>query len=161
MNRYTICHFISNRPTPEGYIFDSRDYPLHITQVGGFLDATPQETICNQLGAIASSAQSFDALVGAYADLGLNGEVPVYRIKPNQVLIGLHNAIVAQLRQNSAEFRNPTFLNKGYKPHATIQKTELVETGDIVPIQSFSLVAHEPDGIPHERIILKTFLLSR
>ena len=161
MNRYTIFYPLTDRNIIDGDIFDSRDWPLHITIAGAYQDDTPQKQILSRLNEIAKMHTAFNITVGSLSYLGKNKDVPAHLIEPNLSLQALHNAVILRLKQNNAQFHELSFLLDGYKPHATVQKTEQVQPGNVLHLGNFSIAQHEPNGIAHGRLLLKTFQLPK
>jgi 2'-5' RNA ligase len=162
MNRYTICHLVSNRELDQGDTFSSLDWPLHVTIAGSFETPISVDEIIEGLANIAKSTHNFTITFGDIAYLGPKNDTEVTLVDNNKDLLILLGKITTFLTSIGTIFRNPSFYSvEGFVPHATVQSNERKNTGESTHLDSFSLVQHEPDGVLHERILLKTFLFTQ
>lgn len=159
MNRYTICHLVSNRELNQGDTFSSLDWPAHITLLGSFIIYNGIEKFKTDLLEIAQLVTPFSIEIADDSLLGENHEVLVSLVNESSQLQKLHNNILAAALLHNAQIRNPHFTGEAYTPHITVQKTERYHSGDTLQIKDFHLIQHEPKGIKHERQITETFTL--
>ena len=159
MNRYTVCHLVSDRELSQDDTFSSLDWPAHITLLGSFVIDNSVDQFKANLLEIAQLVTPFSIEVGDDSLLGENHEVLVSLVNKSSHLQGLHNNILAAALLHNAQIRNPQFTDKRYTPHITVQKTERYHSGDTLQIKDFHLIQHEPNGIKHERQIIETYTL--
>ena len=56
-------------------------------------------------------------------------------------------------------YDTPQFINKGFRPHATVQKDNQLKSGQLYRIDGVSLVDMYPNDDINRRAIIDTFLL--
>ena len=149
-----LGHFFSKEILPTGYEFDSHAWPLHITIIPNFY-ATNFDALLPKITAAVSNFDSFNIVVGDEAHFGPHNNVLVNEIMPNDNLHKLHSTIITLLEDGGVEFYKPNFIKDNYKPHITAQPSERVYEGDILNIHGLAVVQLEPNGIPHERVIVR------
>jgi 2'-5' RNA ligase len=159
LRRFTLCIFVDQLPE-EGYEFDSRQWPLHITLIGNYFSANSDDII-QAIGNVTATYSNFEVSVGADAYFGSDNEILVSTIRQSENLNALHQAVVRAVAGCGVEFSNPSFLNVGYKPHITAQVSARKNEGDSIMVEHVSLVELEKDGIRHQRTVLKNFRLQR
>lgn len=158
LRRFTLCIFVDQLPN-EGYEFDSRQWPLHITLIGNYF-SSESAALIEAIGSVITSFNSFEVTVGKDDYFGSNGEILVSTIRQSGNLNALHNAVVRAVKDCGVEFSNQEFLNEGYKPHITVQVNATKNEDDEVAIKYISLVELEKDGIRHQRTVIKNFALQ-
>lgn len=158
MRRFTLCIFVEDLPS-EGYEFDSRHWPLHLTIIGNYFISDSQHLI-DSIDSVANFTNTFSVTVGGDDNLGSNKDILVSRIVPSENLYTLHNSIVESLEATGVEFSNLNFIRDGYKPHITVQTNARKNAGDVVLVRHLSLVELEKDGTRHQRTVIKNFELQ-
>ena len=153
--KYSLVHFIN--PVDGGFQYHMADWPLHTTLADTFAIDLSSGNIEVKLANLCS--QIIPVTVAANNDSVL-GETPVILLNTSEELLALHTAVVELLEENGAVFNNPEFTKSGFIAHSTFQKEGRLHTGDVVTIDSISLVDMFPDDDWQQRKVLATFHLK-
>jgi hypothetical protein len=116
-----------------------------------------EASLDTKLSALASGTQAVK--VAAVAD-SLLGTTSVVLFEKTVPLQQLHDDIVCLLEQNLATFNNPEFTKDGFLPHSTVQGSDRVRIGDVINIDSISLIDMFPNDDWQQRKVLATFNLK-
>lgn len=152
--KYALAHFFT--PLADGAQFHMADWPLHTTLVDVFAIDRAATNIDAKLAAVLSEIES--VTVCAKDDTVL-GTTPVVLLETTLPLEQLHLTVVALLEENGAMFNNPQFTRDGFLPHSTIQDSGRLSRGDVITINSLSLVDMFPGSDWEQRKVLATFTL--
>jgi len=153
--KYALAHFLT--PLADGMQFHMTEWPLHTTLVDVFMIDRATTNIDAKLAAVLSEIEP--VTVGAKDDIVL-GMTPVVLLEKTLPLEQLHLAIVDLLEENGAIFNNTQFARDGFLPHSTIQDNGRLSRGDVITIDSLSLVDMFPGGDWEQRKVLATFTLG-
>jgi len=154
--KYVFVHFTS--PVQAGTSFRMSDWPVHVTLADVFAVDRHGVALDQKVADLLADMQPVETTT--YRDDVL-GTTPVVLLDKTTSLVMLHMAIVTLLEQNGAIFNTPEFTKDGFLPHSTIQKSGRLNIGDIVTIDSVSLVDMFPGGDRKQRHILATFPMKR
>lgn len=136
-----------------GTEFSMEDWPVHITLAGTFAI----ELTDSAVGALATLANDqLPVGVSAKSDAVL-GETKVVVLKKSFALQNLHNQIIDILYEYGAKFNTPEYVQDGFLPHSTIQKSGRLHLKDRVSISSFSLIDMFPGGDWKTRRVIRNF----
>jgi 2'-5' RNA ligase len=158
LKRFTLCIFVEEK-LGEEFEFDSRQWPLHITIIGNYF-GTDAEQLVSSIDAVIAGVSTFKVIVGQEDYLGPNSDILVNRIQLSEKLEQIHVSLVDALEKEGVEFSNSDFLRAGYKPHITVHEKSRKSNGDNIIVSCISLVQLEKDGRPHQRTVIKNFILQ-
>jgi 2'-5' RNA ligase len=133
--------------------------PLHCTVMSWFYsDKSPAEVV----RAIQPVVEKHEPiiLVSGEPDLfGIEKDVPVNRLVDEQQLQQLHRDIYAALRSVGAKYKSPHWVDTGFTPHVTRQRSGRFETGTTFTATKLYLTeAETPDRLQQKKIINKLTL---
>lgn len=150
--KYTLVYFIS--PIRTGTEFHMTDWPLHTTLADVFAIDRHATDIDKKLAALATRTHAVQV---AATDSSTLGTAPVALLEKSVSLLQLHDSIVSLLEENEATFNSPEFIKDGFLPHSTIQKSGRLQVGEVVTINSISLIDMFPNDDWQQRKVLATF----
>lgn len=152
MQKFVIVKMLENKP--EGSIFESDNWPLHVTVVPNFEIDCNYDNLKAELLSIVSPLGP--ALAQANNDdfFGPNNDILVTRLEPTPKLALIHNTIVDFLEKQGAVFELPIRLRSDYKPHVTVHINNRIYKGDVVNIDELSIVGKATEGSPSLRKVL-------
>jgi hypothetical protein len=88
--------------------------------------------------------------IAGKGELGTKHDVPAWLLEPQDVLRGLHNALLGSLREAGAVVRSETGVGPKYNPHITEKPGQpTYQPGDELYIDRISLVEQKPAGYKH------------
>lgn len=152
--KYTIIQLLED--LPEGFEYDWKNWPLHITIADVFAIDWSVDTLTTKLKETLSNQSPFTASVLNDEFFGPNREVRVTLINKTAELTQLHLQVVQLLEEGSVVFNNPHYNGDGFLPHSTVQSHMRLHQGDIVTFNALSIVDMFPDNDPYRRKIIKT-----
>jgi len=156
--KYVIVYFVNKEYRPNE--FSSLEWPLHITLLANFTISVPLAELIAQLKDYSKRLRVFQVKAEGEALFGPNKNIAVSLIKQNVELKQVHNNLVGITKSLGAVFDEPKFIGEGYRPHATIPvKSKLIE-GQVVNLDSFTLVDMYPDNDINKRRLIQTFELA-
>lgn len=159
MPKYGLATFL--RPLPDGYEFSPNDWPLHITHI----DTVEVPLSATEVKLLLERALSFitPIMTRASADemFGPNKDILVTRLELTPELARLHNTIVSALEARQAKFKRPFLLKENYRPHVTVHSRERVKIGDVITVDSLSIIEKAPDGNSDIRRVSATIPLLK
>lgn len=87
--------------------------------------------------------------------------VPVTVLEPAPSLLVVHAKLLNILGEDGACFDQAEYVGPGYRPHVTITPQRRLERGEVVVVDSVSMVDLQPAGDAHRRRVLATIPLNR
>lgn len=93
--------------------------PQHLTLVPPF-EPKPQIAI-EAVRATKDFFRQFPVQVAEKTNFGPDQDIPVYIIRPKNILAALHNALMDELEQRGIDTAPLKFTRKNYQPHITIK----------------------------------------
>ena len=157
--KYVIVHFVEKAKVPNE--FRASEWPLHITLLANFTIAQPIEGLENELANYALQLNPFDVVTDGEAVFGPNKNVAVSLIRPDKSILEVHHMLAAITARLGATYDEPAFMNGGYRPHATIQRSTRLSDGQKVALNDFTLVDMWPNEDINRRKIIKTFRFGK
>ncbi len=154
--KYSLVSFIN--PVTSGDEFDMADWPLHVTLADVFAIDLLNTNIETKLEELLSGQLPVITTAGKEANLGT---ARVVLLNKTEELAALHECIVALLEENGVKFNTPEYTKAGFMPHCTVQKTEKLESGKEVMINSLALVDMFHNKNWQQRKILNIFSLEK
>ncbi|HVS78883.1 MAG TPA: 2'-5' RNA ligase family protein [Candidatus Saccharimonadales bacterium] len=154
MRKYTIVHFL--KEPPDNLEFTVSDWPLHITLADDFRLEKVGRQLLSELSELTACQEPIKVLAIDDTYLGKHSETRVTLVDTSMELIELHKKLVGLLKKCGAEFYNPHYILGGYKPHITIQKSGRAKPGEVITINSLSLVDMAPGNNETKRKIIAT-----
>ncbi len=152
--KYCLVHFIS--PIANGAEFSMANWPLHVTLADVFAIDLARTDVLHKLSKLWAKQKPVTVATTKEATLGTTD---VILLDKTQNIIRLHKSIIELLLANDAVFNNPEFTLDGFLPHSTIQKTDRLQLGHEVTIDSLSLVDMLPDQDARGRKVITTFTI--
>lgn len=149
--KYAIVSFLT--PTEIGQTFHADQWPAHITIADVFATPILPEQI---LTTIAAKVHPIQAAVLSETVLGVT---PVMLVEKTRPLLELHTALIDALEAAGVVFNVPEFTRAGFLPHSTIQRHGQVSEGDILTLDSLSLIDMFPGGDWQQRTVIATHQL--
>ena len=158
MQKYVIVFFI-NLDTVQKE-FSCLEWPLHITLLANFTISSPVNKLINNLEGLSKQTKPLRVRVEGEDKFGPNRDVHVSLINPNVEIKALHDKLVNLTKELGAQYDEPKYMSKGFRPHATIKFDSQLYEGQIVTIYSFTLVDMYPDNDINRRRLMQTFSLE-
>jgi hypothetical protein len=153
MRRLAVCSFLE--PQDDGAVFGASEIPLHVTIIGTFaLDGGTDPVVA----AMESVTHRLPVSARAGGDdlFGPNRDVPVTVVTDFGGIRDLHNALFDELRPLGCELDEPLFARHGFRAHITWVPGSQVEPGQIIRLDSLSLIDLRPEGDPSLRRVVAT-----
>jgi len=152
--KYCLVAFLE--PGDTNTEFEMADWPLHITLADVFaVDA--HDDITRELANLL--AEELPVAITVHKEAFL-GETKVVLFDKSEVLTRLHNHVIDLLELHGAIFNNPEFIKDGFLPHSTIQGTRRLHDGDVININTISLIDMFPNSDWRLRKVLQNFTLN-
>jgi 2'-5' RNA ligase len=151
--RLAVCSFFE-RPA-DGAVFGAHAIPLHVTLMGNFGFNGAADAVVPAMSAMAGSLP-ITVTVGADAQFGPRGDVPVSIVVESNALRELHDGIYTRLRRLPISAEEPQYTGDGFRPHITRVAGSQVRSGQSIRLDSLSLVDLRPNGVPDLRRVLAT-----
>jgi len=149
--KWAVASFFDEQE--DDFIFKSESTPLHATLAGVFaVDAKMPEIATVVRGAIRGT-RVFEIEISETEQWG---DIRVSVMQDSVHFTDLFKAVQGALLDNGAQFNEPQYLNQGFRPHVTQQKTGFLREGDKKLVKSISLVDMFPDGDGEKRRIVTT-----
>lgn len=133
------------------------DWPLHVTLSPRFAVDIDQKHFLTDLSNLISKQNPVKTIVKKDASFGRDSQIHVSLLDLTPQLFKLHNDLLDLLESYGAVFDEPNYSRSGYKPHVTVQKSGRVFEGDIITIDSLTLVDMFPERDIKQRKILETY----
>lgn len=150
------CLVAFNSPVQVNTEFHTNDWPLHVTLADVFAINLTKD-IKEKLAEMLANQPRFIIHAGKESILGVT---KVVLFDNNNKINNLHHLLIDLLESNGAVFNNPEFTKEGFVPHCTIQKTTRLNQGDILKIDTISLVDMFPENNWQQRRVLYNFKLQ-
>ncbi|HMS23932.1 MAG TPA: 2'-5' RNA ligase family protein [Candidatus Saccharibacteria bacterium] len=155
MQKYVLIHNL--KPIVKNTQFSMYDWPLHLTLSPRFAVDIEQKGFDADLSNLITKQKPFKTTVKNDEYFGLESKIHVSLLDLTPQLFELHNELLDLLESYGAVFDEPNYSRSGYIPHVTVQKSGRVFEGDIIKINSLSLVDMFPDGDIKQRKVLKNY----
>jgi 2'-5' RNA ligase len=153
MRRLAVCSFLELQP--EDATFRASEIPLHVTIVGTFAFDSGTDAVVAAMGSVTHRLP-VTARAGGDDLFGPNRDVPVTVVTDFGGIRDLHNALFDELRPLGCELEEPLFARHGFRPHITWVPGSQVEPGQVITLDSLSLIDLRPDGDPALRRVVGT-----
>ena len=131
-------------------MFPAGDWPLHITIVPPFETELDAEAVAGLL----PRAPRIPLVASGHAMFGSRRSVEVTLFEPSEALIAAHRATVDALEAAGARIPDQRHLRDGYRPHATVQRSGSLKSGDRVTVDALTLVDRAPAGLRGARHVV-------
>jgi hypothetical protein len=115
------------------------EWPLHITIVPWF-HGYDEYKLDELLEKISRQRQGFSAKVQQIEKFGANKDVEVNVIDDCPPLYELHNQVFTELEKNGFIIHQKDYVGETYRAHITRQPHGHLDSGQIIKINSFSLI---------------------
>jgi 2'-5' RNA ligase len=126
-------------PVKMGEVFI--DWPLHTTIVPWFaVEAERQLELHKLLSDLANQHKPISIKVGKTTLFGINHDLPVNIVEPNNELIKLHRDVFNTLETNNFPIHQKTYCGDGYQAHITQQKQRKIAEGENLEITKLALI---------------------
>lgn len=152
--KYTIIQLLED--LPEGYEYDWKDWPLHVTIADVFAIDWPIDILQSKLEEFTQHQPSFNTTALNDELFGPDRDIRVVLIDKTSELSGLHTRIVKLLEEGNVRFNNPQYTLEGFLPHSTVQRRRRLRQGDSIAFTSISIIDMFPSEDPYRRKVLKT-----
>lgn len=158
MQKYVLVTFL--QPITDGAEFTVGHWPLHTTLVPNFAVSLETEQLPGKVARLLSRHQPLQTIAEDDAYFGPEKQTRVTLLRLTAELSDLHHNLVALLKVSGAVFDEPQYLEKGYRPHATVQEDIRLHKGDTIRIEKLSLVDMFPHHDIRGRKVLQTFAIG-
>ena len=155
--KYVVAHFFDPQVTAVN--FSATAWPLHVTFLPNFTIGWPLAELIRKLDELATVAAPFDITAEGQTAFGLNEDVPVTLIRPDDEVMDLHRKLLLMSRDKSFTYDTPQFIDQGFRPHATVQQDNRLHAGQTYHIGDISLVDMYPNDDMNRRAIIVNFSL--
>ncbi|MEP7205284.1 MAG: 2'-5' RNA ligase family protein [Candidatus Saccharibacteria bacterium] len=156
--KYVVVHLIT--ALPDGSEYPMEDWPLHVTLADVFkVHASPAELV-GELDERLGTFSPIKAEVVGEDWFGDDRTIHVMTLEHTAKLQELHQKIIEVLGRRGVVFNSPEYTNQGFVPHSTVQKTERLESGEVVLFDSVTLIDLFPDQDPRRRRVVATIHLN-
>lgn len=155
MQKYVLIHIL--KPVANNTQFSMYDWPLHVTLSPRFAVDIEQKGFDADLSNLITKQNPVKTIVKKDASFGKDSQVHVSLLDLTSQLFKLHNDLLDLLESYGAVFDEPNYSRSGYLPHVTVQKSGRVFEGDIITIDSLTLVDMFPERDIKQRKVLKTY----
>lgn len=152
--KYVIVQLLEE--VAEGTEFVMSEWPLHVTVVGVFAIDWSVPEMTERLTTLLMGRSSVVAHAMGEAYFGPNEDIRVTLLEKTEELAKLHSDICALLERGRLKLNDPQFAREGFRPHATVQKRGMLNSGDEVTFEALSIIDMFPGGDPEKRKVLKT-----
>ena len=144
----------------EGKIFDSNNWPLHMTLADTFAINSVDNDLFTQLRSIVKGRK---VAITGYADsyFGKQNETRVMLLKPSRELLSLHSDIINLLIEKGAVFNDIQYTKAGFIGHVTQQAHRTMQVDDTVQLSSIALIDMFPGKNPYKRRVIKLINFSK
>lgn len=156
--KYAIVQLLED--LPEGYEYDWKNWPLHVTLADVFAMEWPINMLCDKLEKFASLQPTFSTTALGDAFFGTDKDIRVVLVDKTKELSDLHMRLVQLLEGGNVTFNNPQYTLGGFLPHSTVQPNTRLHKSDIVPLNALTIIDMFPSEDPYRRKIIKTFPLK-
>ena len=156
--KYTLVQFFET--VEEGFEYPSSNWPLHATVVDTFAIDWSVDELAKRLSTVLSHYTAVSSQAGDDTAFGDHEHVRVTLIDRTERLVKLHEDIVSALKDGGLVLNEPQFAQDGFLPHATVQKHNRLNKGDVVKFTALSIVDMFPEGDPYRRKVLKTIQIG-
>ena len=156
--KYVVAHFFDPQVTAAN--FSAAAWPLHVTFLPNFTIEWPLAELIHDLNELADAVAPFDITAEGQTAFGLNEDIPVTLIRPDDKVMDLHYKLLLTSHDGSFTYDTPQFINQGFRPHATVQKNNRLHAGQTYRIGDISLVDMYPNDDINRRAIVATFSLK-
>jgi 2'-5' RNA ligase len=143
-------------PVEEGIEFLPSHFPLHVTIAGVFAVDFNGNTLSEKLSELLAGQTAVETVADGEQLFGPNKDVAVIKLQKTPDLMALYDKIHNELIGLGAVFNEPQYEEGGYIPHSTRQEHKELHTGEIVLINSISIVDLFPNNNGYLRKIFKT-----
>ena len=121
-----------------GYRFSRSSWPLHITFVPWF-NIEQYDELHKELAKTLSRRHAFQVTVGPKEMFGVKNDVHVNTVSASVQIKSLHEELLTVVSKY-AQIENGRFAGKSYRPHITHQQGRGYEPGNIVTVESVSVI---------------------
>jgi 2'-5' RNA ligase len=156
--KYVIVHFVEIAKVPDEFPYT--EWPLHVTLLANFTITQPLERLVEELGSYSQRIKSFEIVSEGEALFGPSQNVAVSLIQPSEIIKKVHQDLADITKTLGAEYDEPRFMKKGFRPHATIQAKSRLTDNQTLTLDSFTLVDMYPNNDIGRRKIIKTYELA-
>jgi len=138
----------------EGQVFESSNWPLHVTLADTFaIDSIQGEFISQLSKSVECGPINIQGERTTY--FGIENEIKVMLLHPSKELINLHYSIANFLLGNGAIFNDPQYTKSGYIGHVTKQKSQHFNVNESRELKTLALIDMFPGGDPYSRKVIK------
>ena len=155
--KYVVAHFFD--PQVSAANFSAAAWPLHVTFLPNFTIGWPLAELIHKLDELAAVAAPFDITAEGQTAFGVNEDVLVTLIRPDDNVMDMHRKLLLVPHDGSFTYDTPQFIDRGFRPHATVQKDNRLHGGQAYHIGDISLVDMYPNDDINRRAIIATFSL--
>ena len=153
-----IVYFVDEASVPSEFI--SSEWPLHITLLANFTINRPLDDLKTMLRDYCRQINPFNISVEGEALFGAKQNVAVSLMQPNQNIVTMHQTLADITASLGADFDEPAYMGKGYRPHATIQTSSRLVDNQTVNLNSITLVDMFPNQDMNRRRVIETYGLT-
>jgi 2'-5' RNA ligase len=129
------AYFLDNYESGEHFIAA----PSHLTIIPPFV-ADNRNDILSLVENITSNNDSFRLEIGDRDVFGTNKDIPVFLIKPNNILNMIHKKILLGMQESRVSIPDSQYIGCNYRPHITIGDCTDLASGDLINFDHISIV---------------------
>lgn len=141
---------------PDNYEYSMNYWPLHVTLADVFSIVGDRNDLIYSLREYLKGEYPIEVRVIGDEWFGDDKSVHVKLIDKTESLQQLHEGILDILSGYNAVFNHPEYTKKGFRSHSTVQKRDQLKTGDLLNIDSITLVDMYPNANPYKRRVIAT-----
>lgn len=139
----------------EGQEYSSSNWPLHVTIADTFAIDGDLPGLITELVTMSKKYKPISVTAPHEEHFGPEQQVKVTILDMNNKLIRLHYDVIEVLKSLGARFNDPQFIEKGFRPHATVQPHARVDVGGTIIINNLTIIDMFPANNPYKRKVLK------
>jgi 2'-5' RNA ligase len=158
MPRLAVCSFLA--PQPAGVVLGASEIPPHVTLVGNFAYEGGTDAVVAKMGS-ATHRLPVEARAAGEDLFGPNRDVPVTLVADLGGIRDLHDDLVDKLQAVGCELDEPLYARDGFRPHVTRLLGASLEPGQLIRLDSLSLVDLRPNDDPTMRRVVATVVAPR
>lgn len=154
--KWTLVAFVE--PVPDGTEFFWKDWPPHVTLADAFKAKASGAELHDKLAAELKPRGPLELVAENDAYFGEHSEHHVMLLEKTPEILTLHQQILDILSDFEAVFNVPEYVGRGYLPHVSMQRGELLKPGESVKITSVSVVDMFPNDDGYWRRVVRSIL---
>lgn len=158
MYRFVIVSFLDE--IQDSTVFRATNWPLHLTLIAPFKAEFDITSLKNMLVPIVKPIEVMHLRATSRAYFGHKHTIPVILLSESDTLLLLYRTLSAVLDSMGTTDTRSNYTHKTFRPHITEKTYKKIKPGDIVIIDSFSIVDMQPENDRNLRKVVFTHPLA-